>query len=84
MEVEHRLPGVDAAAVQKVDTVRSEPVLRTCGDLLSEMDARCQVVGGDVEQVGRVRTWDHKGVTMGHGVDVHERDRPFALSNRRR
>lgn len=69
---------------RKVHTIRPEPVLGPSGDLLREMDARCQVFGGDVEQVGRVRTRDHKSVAMGHRVDVHERYCPFALSDRRR
>ena len=82
VEVEHGLPGGHAAAVHKVDTIRPEPDLGPSGDLLREMDARCQVFGGDVQQVGRVRTGDYEGVASGHRVDVHEGDCPLALSDR--
>ena len=84
VKVEHALPGFDAAAVQEVYTIRPEPVPSPSGYLLRELNARCKVFGGDVEQVGRVGARHHKGMAMAHRVDVHERDRPFALSDRRR
>lgn len=52
MEMPHGLPCGFAAAVQKVDAVRAEPVLSPYSDPLGEMGAGSQVLGGDVEQVG--------------------------------
>jgi hypothetical protein len=69
---------------RRLTPVAPRPVPCASGDLLREMDARCQVFGGDVEQVGCVRTGDNEGVPMRHQVDVRERYGSITLSTCRR
>src|SRR5581483_757229 len=82
VEVEDRLPGRGAAGVDQVDPVRLERLLHPACQPLRGEDARAQVLGLDLEQVGRVPPRHHQGVPRRSRGDVHERDRAVVGANR--
>ncbi len=81
VEVEDRLPRGLAAAVQKVDPVRVEPLFRSLSNGLCEAGTRCEIVGVDIQKVHRVRSRNHQHMSWTHRIDVHESDRSIVLGD---
>ena len=79
VEVEDRLPGGRAARVEQVDAVGTEALGGRPRQPLRRGDGGGEVLGIDLEQVGRVPAGDDEGVAAGGGVDVHEGHGPLVL-----
>jgi hypothetical protein len=69
-----------AVREKKVDPLASEArAAETYGRLLGDQEQSGTVVGYEVSEVCRVRSWDDKHVALRDGLDVHQRDRPRVL-----